>query len=129
MATIDWIVLGFPPGTWNEKKIWAIELPVTTMNINELLWLMDVPFWKSDDGEEHTITPRAVIERHPHSTKEWARMMRADLSFPLDVLCYNGKWIILDGVHRLMKAYLEGAQDVAVRIFPQERFSEIVVAD
>ena len=127
MATIDWIVLGFPPGIWDEKKIWGIELPVITMDINELLWLIDVPFWESDDREEFALTPRVVMEGHPHSTKEWARMTRVDLSFPLDVLCYNGRWIVLDGVHRLMKAYMAGAETVTVRVFPPERLSEIMV--
>ena len=127
MATVDWIVLGFPPGIWDEKKIWEMKLPVTHMSTGELLWLLDVPFWESDDGEEFVVTPRAVMERHPRSTKEWERMMKADLNFPLDVLYYNGKWITLDGVHRLIKAHLQGMQNVAVRIFPQERLPEIMI--
>ena len=41
--------------------------------------------------------------------------MAADLDCPLDLLFRNGRWLILDGVHRLLKADLLGLDNVRVR--------------
>jgi hypothetical protein len=44
--------------------------------------------------------------------------MAADLGFPLDLLFRNDRWVILDGVHRLLKADLLGLSQVRVRRLP-----------
>jgi len=126
MATINWNCLGFPSGNWDERKIWAIALPSEEMHIREFLWLFKIPYWESDNEEEFIIRPWDVIYRRPGSTKQWIRTQKADLSFPIDVLYYKGNWIVLDGVHRLVKAYLQNKKTISVRIFPEERLNEIM---
>ncbi|MDB5260481.1 MAG: hypothetical protein JWN37_712 [Candidatus Nomurabacteria bacterium] len=125
-AYIDWASLGYPRGSWDEKKIWAIELPTSEMNAENLLWHLDIPYWTSDDGKEFVVTAKDLVNKAPNSTKEWDRMMRADLSFPIDIIYYRGRWVILDGVHRFIKAYIQGEKKVSVRVFPEERLSEIM---
>jgi hypothetical protein len=44
--------------------------------------------------------------------------MAADLDYPLDLLSRNGRWVILDGVHRLLKADLLRLSNVRVRHLP-----------
>lgn len=44
--------------------------------------------------------------------------MAADLGCPLDLLFRNGRWVILDGVHRLLKADLLGLGNIQVRRLP-----------
>jgi len=46
------------------------------------------------------------------------RTMAADLGCPLDLLFRNGRWVILDGVHRLLKADLLGLGNIQVRRLP-----------
>jgi len=41
--------------------------------------------------------------------------MVADLAHPLDLLFRNDRWVILDGVHRLLKADVLGLSQVRVR--------------
>jgi ParB-like chromosome segregation protein Spo0J len=43
--------------------------------------------------------------------------MVADLSHPLDLL-FRDRWVILDGVHRLLKADLLGLSTIEVRRLP-----------
>jgi hypothetical protein len=38
----------------------------------------------------------------------------------------KGRWLILDGLHRLMKLSVEGEEKVKVRIIPREKIPEIL---
>ncbi|ULL09551.1 hypothetical protein CKW46_07460 [Mycobacterium liflandii] len=51
----------------------------------------------------------------------WARTLAGDLSFPLHArVDAAGRVVILDGVHRLLKATVLGEQLVKVRLFGDE---------
>ena len=56
---------------------------------------------------------------------EYERTMKADLSHPIDIMKNKGRWLILDGLHRLMKAYIQGQKKVKVRKIPRERIPDI----
>jgi len=120
-----WDSIGLDFGNWEEEKIWALDLPVTEINIKELLWLFDAPFWENDDGERYMITPWDVVQGNKNATKEIEAMQRADLLYPIDIFENHGKWLVLDGLHRLAKLYKNGEVKVKVRIIPRERFPEI----
>ncbi len=38
----------------------------------------------------------------------------------------KGRWLILDGLHRLVKAHMQGLKKVQVRVIPRERIPEIL---
>ncbi len=122
---IHWEKYGFNFGSWDEQKIWDIELPTSEMEINDFNWHLDVPYWNSDEGKQFAVTPRNVIDKIPGSSNEQARVGAVDMTYPLDVLFHEGKWFILDGVHRLIRARQEGREKITVRIFPNERLEEI----
>ena len=109
---------------WSEEKVWKLDAPVSDMEIGELLWHFDIPFL--DDGYKcYALTPRAVMEYPERYQKEYARMQRADRKWPLDIMENKGRWLLLDGLHRLMQAYILGEQKIKVRIIPRERIPEI----
>jgi hypothetical protein len=54
------------------------------------------------------------------------KIERADTSFPIDIMENKGKWLILDGLHRLVKLYEQGAKTVRVRIIPREKIPDIL---
>lgn len=112
--------------SWSEEKVWALDIPVEEMNIEELIWHFDIPFlWEG--GGVYNLTSREVIE-HPDAHKlEYERTMRADLSHPIDIMENKGRWLILDGLHCLMKASILGMKMVQVRKVPRERISEIEI--
>lgn len=121
----DWSTVGLDFGNWDEDKIWNLDLPVTIMNIAELEWLFDIPFWTNDRGERWALTPRDVIEAVEGSTREAERMQKADTAYPIDIFESKGRWLVLDGLHRLAKEYKLGKREVNVRTVPAERLEEI----
>ena len=50
----DWSFVGLDFGNWEEDKIWALDLPVSKINIKDLEWHLDCPFWEHDNGERYT---------------------------------------------------------------------------
>ena len=52
--------------------------------------------------------------------------MKADLKYPIDIMENKGRWLILDGLNRLMKAYLLKMKTVKVRIIPRDKIPEIL---
>ncbi|HBU06722.1 MAG TPA: hypothetical protein DEB09_01435 [Candidatus Magasanikbacteria bacterium] len=125
----DWDNVGLDFGNWDEEKIWALDLPIVEIDINELLWHFDAPWWPNDKGERWTITPWDVINQFGESKNEQTKMEKADFNYPIDILKNKGKWFVLDGLHRLVKLYKHGHKKVKVRIFPRERLPEIHVDD
>lgn len=90
---------------WDEKKVWRLDIPMTQMNISELVWHFDIPFhWHG--GGVYNLTSRDIIEKPEQYKTEYQRTMDADLMYPIDIMENKGRWLILDGLHRLMKSYL-----------------------
>lgn len=125
----DWNSVGLDFGNWEEEKIWALKLPVVEMNIKELLWHFDAPWWPNDNGERWTITLWDVIRQNEGSKNEQMKMEKAKLLYPIDILENKGRWLVLDGLHRLAKAYKHGQEKIKVRIIPRERLSEVLTGD
>lgn len=111
---------------WSEEKVWALDVPVTEMEIDELIWHFNIPFlWWSDDI--YNLKPSEVIESPEKYQKEYDRTMESDLSHPIDIMENKGRWLILDGLHRLMKSSILGMEKVNVRIIPRDRIEEIEI--
>lgn len=101
-----------------------MELPTEEMGISEIIWHFDIPFlWEKG---VYNLKPQEVID-NPEAHKEaYERTMQADLVYPIDIMENKGRWLILDGLHRLMKASILGMRQVNVRKVPREQISEIV---
>ncbi len=109
---------------WDESKVWALEEPVTTMPLAELAWHLDYPFfWEK--GGKYNLKPREVMTQPEAHVEEAERVMKTDTSFPLDVMENKGRWLLLDGLHRLTKLAMSSATEVQVRIIPRSRIAEI----
>lgn len=104
---------------WDEHKVWQLDLPTEEMPIDKLAWHFDVPFLWSKPNGYYDIKPREVIDSPRNYSEEYARTMQADISYPIDVMLWRGRWVILDGLHRLMKQYIEGNEAVDVRKVPK----------
>ncbi len=113
---------------WDEEKVWKLNVPVTDMDIKELVWHFDIPFlWHK--GGVYNLTPREVIENPRKYEDEYQRTVRAELKYPIDIMENKGRWLILDGLHRLMKAHIQGTETVNVRIIPRDKITEILRDD
>lgn len=109
---------------WDEKKVWELELPAVKMAVDELEWHLAIPFLNFENGE-YNLMPSDVIDDPEKYRQEYNRTMKADLRYPIDIMENKGRWVILDGLHRLMKAKILGMEEVEVRKVPREMKGKI----
>lgn len=113
------------PELWNQEWLHALELPVREMAISDLSWLFDVPLWAVDE-KPFQVTPNQV-RTHPRKfAAQYKRTIASDLVWPIHVMRFRGRWIVLDGVHRLLKADLSGKQSVRVMVLSPDDYNSIV---
>lgn len=103
---------------WDVEALWALDLPVVPLPISRLEWHLDVPVWPRD-GLPYRLTPREVVKSPYRFAEEYRRTQAASLVFPLEITWFRGRWLILDGVHRLLKAHEQGHDEMMVRKVPR----------
>ena len=94
----------------NGKSVWQIEdlwnavegMPVHHMPVELFVEQLQGTCWTQGD---ETVTPNWVLS---HTR----RILGADLEYPMII---DSEGIILDGIHRLCKAVIEGRETVAVQ--------------
>jgi hypothetical protein len=112
---------------WDERKVWELDVPIEDMPLDELKWHFDAPFiWSKPDGY-YDVNPSEVIEHPDQYPEEYKRTMQADTAHPIDIMFWKKRWLILDGLHRLMKQAIEGKEVVQVRKIPESAIPLIKV--
>lgn len=109
---------------WNEQDVWKLDYPTQEIDITILEWHFDVPFWNLDN-QWYVLKPRDVINSPLKYQSQYDRIMKADISYPIDIMENKGRFVILDGLHRLVKCKLLGIQKVKVRIIPRSEIPNI----
>ncbi|CAN7171776.1 hypothetical protein LJR164_000298 [Phenylobacterium sp. LjRoot164] len=102
-------------GLWWTDRLWALSagLPVEQVKLAEI-GEFEVDCWFQ---ERHVPSVRKVAE---HAR----RIFDADLAYPV-ILCAEGR--LMDGGHRLAKAWMEGREDIpAVRFLSTPDPDEIL---
>jgi hypothetical protein len=94
----------FPPTRWQLGKLWALDLKVEPVEVADLVWMFDLPLWQLD-RQRFTVTPNQVAETPMNFRAHYQRVMDADLDRPVHLVAYRGRLVVLDGVHRLLKAH------------------------
>lgn len=111
---------------WDEEKVWVLDVPVEDMDVAELEWILDMPFW-TDGNAPYNLTAREVItspEKYPEHKK---RYEESDTNYPIDIMKnLKDKWLILDGLHRLVKLVIEGNAVVKVRKVSRDLIPQIL---
>jgi hypothetical protein len=111
---------------WDNALLWKLDAPSEIMDVSELVWHFDVAWLHSRDGR-FDVTPAEVMQYPDMHAKEYARTMQADLDYPIDIMFNKGRWLILDGLHRLMKSVAQGKTQVCVRKIMTEQIPLIEV--
>ena len=101
------------------EKLGSLNIPLVDFEIGNLIWNFDLPLW-GKDGESWNLTPRDVINEISGSAGQRKRVESVDMTYPILVIEKNGKWLIIDGVHRLVKAYLDGQKTILAKIITQD---------
>jgi hypothetical protein len=112
-ASLRPVLYGF---SWDLDRLLALQLPRMQASVRELDWHLDLPYWRDERGRPFRLAPRTVWrlpDRHP---QHHARTLAADLPCPSVVRRAAGRTLILDGVHRLLKAAMNGQDELPARL-------------
>ena len=123
MKTIpDILVDHILPFQWDVQKVWQQEAEVSPEPLADLSYLLDLPLWSSlpNRGMLFDISPREVIACPHTSPHQHRRILKADSNYPIDLMRYQERLWILDGVHRLAKLFLMETDLVKVRFHSEE---------
>ncbi len=111
--------------SWDESKVWTLNYPAEEIYISELEWHFKIPFhWHG--GKIYNLTSSEIMANPENYKEEYQRTMNSNLDFPIDIMWNKGRWLILDGLHRLMKAKILGQKKVRVRKIPRSEIPNIV---
>lgn len=107
---------------WSQTKLWGLDIEVSEIELERLEWILDFPVWYLDP---HPI-PSTVLASPDTDVSHWQRVMDADLRYPLHVLKWKKRLLVLDGIHRLLRAKIEGKTVLAVKIIEGEDIYKIL---
>ena len=108
-ALCGWLL----PIDWDRERLWALDLPRRSLELEDLRWHFDLPWWRRD-GIWFQVTPREFLADPTAHPEHAGRVANADLSYPLHVVRRRQRWLILDGIHRLVKAQMLGLSEIHV---------------
>ncbi|MGP5307090.1 hypothetical protein [Brachybacterium alimentarium] len=112
---------------WDLERLHALSLPEREVSTSTLEWHLHLPFWAAG-GRPFQVSPADVASEPSAHPEQWTRTLAADLRYPLDAYVgAEGRLIILDGVHRLLKALVEGRSTLRVRVLEADSFGAIAV--
>lgn len=99
---------------WDVRKLWAADLPIVEVPLAQLERILAYPFWK-DGSKEVTVSGHDVAAAPEHYPAEYERTMATELAYPVNVILPSGRWTVMDGLHRLLKASLLGLETIAAK--------------
>ncbi len=113
-----------PTDPWRLPALWRLELPVQRVKVEQLAWLLDLPLWQLD-GARFQVSPRAVRDDPARFPDHLNRAMAADLRYPVHLVEYRGRLVVLDGFHRLLKAAVQGHTEIDAMVLSDEDLKAI----
>jgi hypothetical protein len=113
-----------PNVTWDRARLQALTLPVREVPLAELRWQLDLPWW-THGMRLFAVTPNQVRYAPEVFTVQWRRTLDSDLDYPINVLD-RGRLVLLDGVHRLLKADVLEMRSISARIVDERTFASII---
>ena len=111
---------------WDDDRIRALGLAVEELPFGELAWGLEVPFW-SHGRKPFSVRGREVLENPDRYPEHRRRVHWSNLRHPLTLYEKGGRWIILDGYHRLVKAAREERSQLAVVRLPEAAVRGVLV--
>ena len=114
------------PVKWDQERLWAIRHSAVNVPLHELRWMYDLPLWRGNAGLWFEISPRQFLESPEDHPEHSERVAASDLAYPIHVIRRRNRFFILDGVHRLVRADLEGRDSIAAVVLTAADLKSIV---
>ena len=91
-----------PSFAWSVDELWKLKLPIEDFPVERFSWLLELPIWRWR-GKRWQVSMREVLDDPNRYRAHHEKSERTDTRYPIHVSFHNGRWIILDGYHRLLK--------------------------
>ena len=101
-------------------KLKKLLLPVVGIPLEKLMWHFDLPVWSQDGTTELNLTPWDVIQENEGSETQFIKVEQANMDTPIIVTEYQSNVVILDGLHKVVNAFLSGQKRVKAKIVSPE---------
>lgn len=113
---------------WDIRKVWALQTQPHREPIEPWLWHLDLPVWSTvPKRPRFDLKPNDVLENPARYRRHHDRILSADTSFALELFRNGGRWVILDGYHRLAHLYTSGERFINVRLHSEHQGQSILV--
>lgn len=104
-------------------KLKKLLLPVVGIPLEKLMWHFDLPVWSQDGTTELNLTPWDVIQENEGSETQFIKVEQANMDNPIIVTEYQSKVVIIDGLHKVVNAFLSGQKRVKAKMVSPEVLS------
>lgn len=112
--------------SWSLDKLRALPLEPVELPLSALTACLAAPLWRSG-GRPFALAPLELLKDPSLDRDQYERVLNAELDHPLYALRQEGRWLVLDGTHRLAKALKLGYEDVQVKVVPKTMLERIAV--
>ncbi len=114
-----------PNVMWSRDRLHRLVVPAVDVLVDELRWQLDLPWWR-DGNRVFAVSPNEVRRDPMRFAAQWQRTLDADLGYPIHLLD-GPRPVVLDGVHRLLKAAVLDRPTIATHLVGRALFAERVV--
>jgi len=122
------VAAALPCFVWDMDRLRGYPAPVRSLPLTTVRHFLDAPVWRRAGGRPFTLSPTEVVAAPARHRAHHEQAMRADLSFPIDLIdCADGRRLA-DGYHRLLKATVIGEEEILARLIPEAAIP-LVLAD
>jgi hypothetical protein len=109
-----------------DEKTWDLNILPEVMDIKELEQNLDIAYLDKEGTDDWNLTLRELINDPEKQPGHYDKIQKADMKYPIKIYFFGGSWKILDGVHRLCKAVIEGRKTISVCKVPPEMIPKIL---
>ena len=106
------------------EKLWSLDLPTHRFTIDKLIWSLEAPFWPLEN-KLFQLRPIDVAKFPKKHLEQFQKVLRSDLTYPIEVIFYKKRWLILDGLHRLLKTFILESESIDVKIISIEHLHKV----
>lgn len=113
-----------PNVRWDLRKLHALDLPVRPVAVPDLAWLFELPLWQLN-GVRFQVSPAQVRADPGRFPDHMRRVLAANLGYPIHLVEHNGRMVVLDGYHRLLKAAIQGHTRIDAMVLSPQQLQSI----
>ncbi len=109
-----------------DSKTWDLDISSEEMAIEKLESNLDIAYLDKEGTDDWNLTLRELINTPEKQPGHYQKIKNAEMKYPIKIYFFKGSWKILDGVHRLCKAVMEGKKTITVCKIPPEMIPKIL---